>query len=237
LKFLWILQVWIQNGNLNWIKQREKNKFYNWFMLHLQELTPPSLGSGPAHCGFLAHEPKQGVAPGFTGKQWPAKFRRVLAMRCSGEGSRRKLEGRRTGFGVVDRRRLTGWAGPRSSGSAAGKNDGKLEWRSSVWLERLERSSRAQRRLLRWHLARSGSVADGANDGKLTGAPEELPCLQDGAPARQRGEVLQGGPPVACLACHRCVAVVERVEQSCRTEHGVERRGERGKIDSALLLL
>jgi hypothetical protein len=42
---------------------------------------------------------------------------------------------------------------------------------------------------------------------------------------------------VACLACHQGAAAVERVEQRSKIERGVERGGERGKIDSAVLLL
>jgi hypothetical protein len=81
------------------------------------------------------------------------------------------------------------------------------------------------------------SVADEVDGGKLAGAMEELPCLSDGAPTQRRGEVLWGGPLVASSACHQCAAVAERGEQKSRTERVVERRGERVKIDSAVLLL
>jgi hypothetical protein len=42
---------------------------------------------------------------------------------------------------------------------------------------------------------------------------------------------------VASSACHQCAVVAERGEQKSRTERVVERRDERVKIDSAVLLL
>jgi hypothetical protein len=63
------------------------------------------------------------------------------------------------------------------------------------------------------------SVVDRAGGGKLTGAPEELPRLSDGAGDDE--EVLWGGLPVACSAYQWCAVAARRVEQRSRTKRGV----------------